>query len=88
MCERLVADRDYYYGVRALSLKVPVARGQRMLSKRIHSLTSNAKWVLREAAPQHGRLFRLLADAHYTPEPPIADTPKTKQARGTSRSLG
>ena len=27
-------------------------------------------------------------DPHYTPEPPIADTPKTKQARGTSRSLG
>ena len=29
-----------------------------------------------------------LTPAHYTPEPPIADTPKTKQARGTSGSLG
>ena len=27
-------------------------------------------------------------DPHYTPEPLIADMPKTKQARGTSRSLG
>jgi len=47
-CERLVADRDYYYGVRALSLKVPVAGGQRMRSKRMRSLTTNAKWAPRE----------------------------------------
>ena len=61
MCERLVADRDYYYGVRALSLKVPVAGGQRMRSKRMRSLTTNAKWAPREASPRHGRLFRVAA---------------------------
>ena len=68
MCERLVADRDYYYGVRALSLKVPVAGGQRMRRKRMRSLTTNAKWAPREASPRHGRLFRLLAKRYYLAE--------------------
>ena len=45
MCEQLIADRYYYHEIRALLLKVPVAWGQRMRSKRMRTLpvTTNAK---------------------------------------------
>ena len=36
------------------------------------------------AVGTRGRQNCRLKDPHYTPEPPIADTPKTKQARGAS----
>ena len=56
--------------------------------KRIHAEThsEDVHLKLRKLFTAEG--WHLYVDPHYTPEPPIADTTKTKQARGTSRSLG
>ena len=71
MCERLVADRDYYYEARAaFSSCCPMSTEARAnaSARPLRGLSTCAKWAPREASPRHGWLFRLLAKRYYLAE--------------------